>query len=123
MASGMEVSRYWLDEMATFQRSAPQTLDPETVWGVQWQSAAAYQSLTAWAAKQLEKLTEDSAVAQSVVYIKHSLRKVHTPCGGCGSDDLYFAHEQVGNPSPTSETYCSRCKAEGPLVLVDMDTL
>lgn len=47
-------------------------------------------------------------------YVKHSKRTNRKPCPGCGSTELYQAHD-----TQTRSDYCSDCKCYGTLVYVD----
>ncbi len=61
----------------------------------------------------------------TVRYIKHSEKTVRydNRCKECGTAELYWAHEQVGEVTPATPGYCEIDKSVGTLVLVDVDTL
>jgi cobaltochelatase CobS len=60
-----------------------------------------------------------------ITYTRHSTRKVRTSCKGCGTTELYWAHETPKDVIVTGDEpdYCDRCATFGALVLVDAETL
>lgn len=51
-------------------------------------------------------------------YVKHSKRTNRKPCPGCGSTELYQAHD-TQDRTRGSHAYCPDCKCYGKLVYVD----
>lgn len=106
------------DSLTALQQAAAKTLQQvaaknwDTISGLTLQPASA--SLVSSPSSQ-----EDDTLIQ---YVKHSrVGKYAAPCAGCGTSDLYWAHEIPEGVIVTGEEpdYCDKCKTFGQQVLVD----